>query len=287
MTIAVMIDGGLVAPDEARVSVFDRGFLFGDSVFETIRTYGGKPFALMEHLQRLRRSADLVYIRLPVDEAQLTREILQTVQAAGNSESYVRVTVTRGQGAVFGLDPTQAEQPLRVIIARPLTPLPASAYELGVDTITFQTMRPSDATLAHGAKIGNYLVAVLAMRVAKEKDAHEALILDHAGNVVEGATSNLFFVEGGVLITPPERAGILPGITRARALVAARNLGMIVRFELPTVERLLGADEVFISSSIRELVPVVRIDGKPVAGARVGVWTEKIMNEFRRIVSSE
>ncbi len=285
MTVAVMIDGRLVSPEQARVSVFDRGFLFGDSVFETIRTYDGKPFALNDHLVRLARSADLVYIPMPIGQAQLSSEIEQTLAAAGNEESYVRVIVTRGQGA-FGLDPGLAEQPLRVVIVRPLAPLPSEVYEQGVEAVTFQTMRPSDATDAVGAKIGNYLVAVLATRAAKEKGAHEALIVDNEGRVVEGATSNLFYVEAGELVTPPERAGILPGITRAHALKAAASLGVPVRFDSPSVERLRAADEVFISSSIRELVPVVRIDGTPIAGAEVGALTTKLLKEFQRIVRS-
>ncbi len=285
MTVAVMIDGRLVSPEQARVSVFDRGFLFGDSVFETIRTYDGKPFALDDHLVRLARSADLVYIPMPIGQAQLCSEIGQTLAAAGNEESYVRVIVTRGQGA-FGLDPGLADQPLRVVIVRPLAPLPSEIYERGVDAVTFQTMRPSDATDAVGAKIGNYLVAVLATRAAKEKGAHEALIVDNEGRVVEGATSNLFYVEAGELVTPPERAGILPGITRAHALKAAANLGVPVRFDSPSVERLRAADEVFISSSIRELLPVVRIDGTPIAGAEVGALTTKLLKEFQRIVRS-
>ncbi len=283
MTVAVMIDGRLVGPDQASVSVFDRGFLFGDSIFETIRTYDGKPFAMDEHLDRLWRSAGLVFIPMPVERGQLEEEIRATLDAGGNSESYVRVMVTRGQGA-FGLDPALADKPLRVIIVRPLEALPPELYRNGANAITFQTMRPSDATAAEGAKIGNYLVAVLATRAAKERQAHEALIVDNAGRVVEGATSNVFFVENGELFTPPEQSGILPGITRARAILAATNLGLAVRFDLPTVERLCSADEVFISSSIRELVPIVRIDGKPVAAATVGALTTKITLEFHRVV---
>src|SRR5690606_15659414 len=166
MTRQVMIDGRLVGEHAARVSVFDRGFLYGDSVFETIRTYGGRPFALDHHLQRLRRSAELVYIPLPVSEADLAREVDEAVRAAQNPESYVRVMVTRGQGEL-GLDPALAEVPLRVVIVGPLQPPPASAYDDGVGVVTFRTERPSDSTPAQGAKIGNYLVAVLAVRAAR------------------------------------------------------------------------------------------------------------------------
>lgn len=283
MGVSVMIDGRLTAPEQARVSVFDRGFLFGDSVFETIRTYRGRPFALEQHLERLERSAKLVFIPLPVGLSTLTQEIEATLAASGNQESYVRVMITRGQGS-FGLDPALADEPLRVIIVRPLVPLPAEAYVEGVSAITYETLRPSDATLAEGAKIGNYLVAVLATRAAKQRGAHEALILDAAGRVVEGATSNVFFVEQGGLVTPPERAGILPGITRAHAIQAARRLGVPVRFESPDVPRLLAADEVFISSSVRELVPVVRLDDQSIGDGRPGPVTGRILDEFRSLV---
>lgn len=283
MGVSVMIDGRLTAPEEARVSVFDRGFLFGDSVFETIRTYAGQPFALREHLERLERSAKLVYIPLPVERSALAQEIHSTLAESGNDESYVRVMVTRGQGS-FGLDPALAHEPLRVIIVRPLLPLPREAYVDGVGAVTFETMRPSDATVAEGAKIGNYLVAVLATRAAKERGAHEALIVDAGGRVVEGATSNVFFVEQGRLVTPPERAGILPGITRAHALEAARRLGLPVDFESPNVSRLLAADEVFISSSVRELVPVVQVDGQAIGDGRPGPVIAKIYAEFQELV---
>lgn len=286
MTVTVMMDGQLVAPEQARVSVFDRGFLFGDSVFETIRTYGGIPFALDEHLARLERSAELVYIPMPTSVEQLAAEVRQALAASNNPESYVRVMLTRGEGD-FGLDPALADRPLRVLIVRPLVPLAAESYQRGVSAVTFKTMRPSDATAAEGAKIGNYLVAVLGTRAAKQAGAHEALIVDVAGRVVEGATSNVFHVVKGELFTPPASAGILLGITRDRAIAAAEGLGLKVRQQLATVEELIDADEVFISSSIRELVPVVRIDGRAVGDARPGVLTRQIHAAFRRRIAAE
>lgn len=280
MAAAVMIDGSLVPPDEARVSVFDRGFLYGDSVFETIRTYAGKPFALAEHLARLERSAALVHIPLPIPLPELQREIERALAHTGNAESYVRVMITRGQGEL-GLDPNLADVPLRVIIINELVPLPEEVYSEGVSVVTFPTMRVSDATFAEGAKIGNYLVAVLAMRVARQRGAHEALITNQAGRAVEGASSNLFFVRGGVVFTPPEECGILLGITRARAIETAEQLGLRVEYEVPSVEELAAADEVFISSSIRELVPVVRVDDRRVADGRPGPITQRLIGAFR------
>lgn len=284
--IAVFIDGKPCTGSEARVSVFDRGFLYGDSVFETIRTYGGRPFALDEHLARLWRSAELVFIPPPCAREQLRKEVHDAVRAAGNDESYVRVMITRGQGEL-GLDPNLAQVPLRVIIVGPLHPPNPVLYEQGAGAVTFRTLRPSDATIAEGAKIGNYLVAVLAMREAKAAGANEALIVDRDGRVVEGASSNVFIVRDGVLFTPPLEAGILAGVTRERALRAAERLGTPVRFDVPTVADVLSASEVFISSSIRELLPIVSVDGVAIGGGVVGDLTRRLRVAFRQVIAAE
>jgi branched-chain amino acid aminotransferase len=285
MTQAVVIDGVLLGEQDAKISVYDRGFLYGDSVFETIRTYAGRPFQLSAHLERLERSAGLVFIPLPVDRSTLSAEIEIGLRAAGNAESYVRVMLTRGQGTL-GLDPALAERPCRVIIVAPLQPLQADVYDRGVGVRIYATQRTLDATGREGAKVGNYLLSVLALREAKAIGAHEALIADGHGRVVEGATSNVFYVRDGVLHTPPVDAGILPGITRAQVLLAAERLGIEVRYATPTIDELKGSDEVAISSSIRELVPVVSVDGEPVGAGRPGVLIPRLLAEFRRLIGS-
>lgn len=282
----VQIDGRIRKPEDAKVSVFDRGFLYGDSVFETIRTYGGEPYALFEHLDRLQKSAALVGITMPVGRSELSSEIREALAAAGNVESYVRVMITRGTGQL-GLDPGSAKNPLRVVIVAPLTPPPASLYESGIAAITYRTQRPSDATDAVGAKIGNYLVAALAMQAARAQGAAEALIVDGRGRVVEGATSNVFFVENGRVITPATDEGILAGITRARLLEVCRDLGVPVGFEAVAVERLSELDEIFISSSIREILAVVRVDGAAVGGGEPGPITRRLHSEFRARVQRD
>ena len=278
-----MIDGVLRPLERATVSVTDRGFLYGDSVFETLRTYGGEPFALDRHLERLERSAARVHIDLPVSKDELGGEIRHAVLGAGNAESYVRVTVTRGSGEL-GLDPALAGAPLRVILVTPLAPPEATLYETGISAITHAARRVSDGTDAAGAKIGNYLVSVLAMREAKAVGAAEALIVDGAGRVVEGATSNVFFVTRGTLVTPPEEMGILPGITRATLLEVATTLGVPVEFRAPLVQDLARLDEVFITSSIRELLAVVRVDGVAVGDGAPGPLFVKLLAAFRSAV---
>jgi branched-chain amino acid aminotransferase len=271
-----------MAPDAAKVSVFDRGFLYGDSVFETIRTYGGRPFALERHLARLAESASRVFIDLPVTLDQLAREVRSAVVGAGNAESYARVTITRGVGESLGLDPALSRHPLRVVIVTPLSPPPLEAYRDGVSVVSYRTERVTDNSAAAGAKVGNYLTAVLASREVRRAGAAEALIVDGQGRVVEGATSNVFVVEAdGSLVTPPEHDGILLGITRETLLEVAASLGVPVRYESLSLERVKDAAEVFVSSSIRELLPVVRIDGEPVGGGSPGALTQRLLLAFR------
>ncbi|MBI4703734.1 MAG: aminotransferase class IV [Deltaproteobacteria bacterium] len=281
----VVIDGTRCVPEEARVSVYDRGFLYGDSVFETVRTYGAVPFALAEHVARLGRSAALVGIRLPLSEPALGAEIAQAVAAAGNPESYARIMLSRGSGPL-GLDPGLASAPLRVVLVEPLPPAPPEPYRDGIAVIAVHTVRASDA--AHSAKLGNYLASALALRDARAAGASDALVLDRAGGIVEGTTANVFFVRRQrpdgppVLVTPALEAGVLEGITRAVVLRVAQEEGLQVRFAAPTVAEARQTDEVFLTSSVREIVPVVRIDGEPVGAGRPGEITRALHRALRR-----
>lgn len=284
MSRIASIDGVIVTPEDAKVSVYDRGFLYGDSVFETIRTYGGKPFALDEHVRRLERSAERVAIPMPIDAAEFAAEIERAITAAGNAESYARATLTRGSGPL-GLDPALAEHPLRVILVEPLKLLPDEMYRDGVSVITYRTTRTGDA--AHGgAKVGNYLASLLALKAAKAVGAHEALILDAEGHILEGTTSNVFVVRGDKLVTPPEEVGILPGITRAHILAIAPQVGLTVELQKLKTPDVLSADEVFLSSSLREILGVVRVDGNVIGQDKPGRWTQALHQAFRRHVLS-
>ena len=281
----VLVNGEPKAPEEAVVSVYDRGFLYGDSVFETIRTYGGKPFALEEHVQRLARSASRVLIELPLPIEEIAKEIERAVELAQNPESSIRVMLTRGTGPL-GLDPDLARNPSRFVFVEPLKMPPVEAYRDGIKTILVRTSRATDATAAAGAKVANYLTSLLALREAKQAQATEALIVDGNGMVVEGATSNVFVVKNGELVTPPESAGILPDITRAHLIEVAKELGVVVRFEELPEASILDADEVFISSSIREVLPVVRVDEKTIGDGKPGAMTRKLHSAFRKAVGA-
>jgi branched-chain amino acid aminotransferase len=277
----VLIDGVVCAPEEARVSVYDRGFLYGDSVFETIRTYGGKPFALDEHIHRLERSAGEVGIALPVPADQIAEETLRAVTEAGNPESYARLMLTRGSGKL-GLDPSHADQPLRIVIIEPLKMPPKEIYQRGIRARSIQTVRAADA--ANSAKLGNYLASVLALREAQAGGADEALVVNRDGLVIEGTTANVMSVRAGRVVTPPLTAGVLAGITRARVLDIARELGFEVDEEAFTPTELARSDELFLTSSIREIVPVVMLDGMPIGNGEPGAVTRALHAAFRRRV---
>jgi branched-chain amino acid aminotransferase len=280
----VAIDGVLVDPSAATVSVYDRGFLYGDSVFETVRTYGGVPFRLKEHVERLAWSAERVLMNLPLTVAdtvgevgRVVREILE--RAPEGTELVARIMITRGEGPL-GLDPTEATHPRRVMLVQRLSPLSSASYTKGVTVATFATFRPSD--VARGAKVGNYLESILAIRHARSAGAHEALIVTGDGHVVEGTTSNVFAIVGGDLLTPPAYESLLPGITRALVIEAAPDAGLTAVERRLSPEDLASADEVLLTSTVRELLPVVGIDGHVVGTGRPGPRTRALHEAFRR-----
>ena len=276
-----VIEGEIRKPEEATISVYDRGFLYGDSVFETVRTYGGKIFALGEHLDRLEDSAEKMGFALPVTKAQLAEETRRGVEASGNAECYARIMITRGTGPI-GLDTTLAEGPVRVILVEPLKTPPPEHYERGITAVCVETVRASDA--ADSAKIGNYLASALALKKAKEAGAHEALVVNRDGLVVEGTTSNVFVVRGGTLCTPALDVGILAGITRKGVLAAAEDLDIAVEFASLTPAEIHGVDELFLTSSIREIMPVVSVDGHAIGTGTPGEVTRRLHRAFRKRV---
>jgi branched-chain amino acid aminotransferase len=277
---AASIDGKVVGADAAVVSVYDRGFLFGDAVFEVLRTYGGRPFALDAHVARLRGSAGRVGMALPWDDAVVCRDVEQTVAAAGGGDLYVRVIVTRGSGPM-SLDPDTAGAPLRVVLVQPVAPPARDSYVRGIAAVTMRVRRTVDDTEAEGAKVTNYLPNILAIRAAKARGGSEALVVDAAGQVLEGATSNVFALVRGKLITPAEGAGILAGITRRYVIDAARRSGLQVDEAALPLETLAAADEAFITSSIREVLPVVKLDDRVIGPGSPGPVARQLHRALR------
>ena len=258
-----------------------------------VRTYGGKPFELGAHLTRLHRSAARLALRLPWDERRILSEVGRTLAASlggdvpdpdaapwNAGERSIRVIMTRGSGEL-GLDPALAVDPRAIVIATPLRAPPASAYRDGVAVrivgVRHDAPEAADTTAKTGAHLGN----VLAVAEARGAGAHEALLLDRDGFVTEGASSNLFAVHEGCLLTPPLAAGILEGVTRGRVLALARELGIAVRETPMRAAELYGADEIFITSTAREVLPVTRLDGARVGAGSVGGVTTRVHTAFR------
>jgi branched-chain amino acid aminotransferase len=281
----VCIDGNIVDTAEAYVPVLDRGFLYGDSVFEVYRTYSGVPFAEREHLERLGRSADRLMIPMPVSIDVLASEVHATLAAAGEGEWYVRVMVTRGTGPLT-YDPTTARSPLRVIIVVPITPHPEELYVRGAAVVLLNASRPTDDARAAGAKASNYLANLLAVHEAKQKGAQEAILLGRRGQLLEGASSNLFIVKDGVVRTPEPEPGILVGITRATVIELCAREGLTVEETELLPQDLYDADEAFLTSSIREVMPVVLADGRVIGHGTPGPVTGRLREGYLRAVTA-
>ncbi len=293
MPALVNIDGVLFPPAEARISIFDRGFLYGDSVYEVVRTYGGQPFELAAHLRRLSHSAERIGLDPPWDPARIRAELERTLDAAQGGdpvdpaaadwnvgERYVRIVMTRGAGEI-GLDPALAVDPKAVLIVRPLQGPPATTYRDGVRACVVGVEHGSPKAVDPTAKTGNYLTHVLAIREARASGAYEALMLDHDGFVTEGTTSNVFAVKDGVLLTPPLGAGILEGVTRGVVLALARSAGVEAREVALRPADLEKADEIFLTATVREIVPVTRLGDRLVGSGRVGRVTTRLHSAFR------
>jgi len=289
----VSIDGMVVPAGEARVSVFDRGFLYGDSVYEVVRTYDLALFELGLHLARLASSAERIALSLPWTADRFDREVRRVVEASREAdapdpaaapwnlgECSVRIVVTRGSGEL-GLDPGLAVEPTVVLIAVPLRGPPLAAYREGIAAWPFGGPGAPRRGGDPAAKTGEHLFHVLAVREARAHGAQEALLLDGAGSVTEGASSNVFAVRGGALETPPLGVGILAGVTRAVVLDIAGRLGIPVRQRPLPLAGLESADEAFLTSTVREVLPVVRVGERPIGSAAPGPVTRRIHAAFR------
>ncbi|HEY5450454.1 MAG TPA: aminotransferase class IV [Polyangia bacterium] len=276
MPIRVFIDGAVRLPEEAKVSVLDRGFLYGDSVYETIGTLYGRLFAARDHLDRLERSARRIALRVP-PRAEIEAAIKETVAAAGNPETRVRVILTRGVGKL-DLDPASCDDCRLVVIAFPLGPPTPEMFAKGVAVTIVSITRNSPQAIDPAVKSGNYLNNVLALGEARRKNgAYEAILCAGDGSIAEGSTSNVFAVVRGEVWTPQPEVGILDGITRAKVMDLARGAGIKLIERRIQPDELRGADEAFITSATRGVLPVTTIDGQPVATGVPGPITKQLM----------
>ena len=272
---------GVVTPiEEARVSVLDNGFTFGDSVYETLRTYGGRPFEWERHLRRLRASAERLGFGIPLTNDELLERLDLVLAAAANPESYVRVIVSRGVGDI-SYNFERVKGPTVVMAVKPYVAYPDSHYAEGVPVALVSIRRNHPRALDPAIKSSNLLNSILAMREAQARGAEEAVLLNQAGQIAEGASTNLFVVRSGTVLTPLLDAGILAGITREVVLELARGLALPAREQVIRPEDLTDADEAFLTSTTREVTPIRSVDGRLVGPSQPGPITTRLLNAFR------
>jgi len=279
----VYIDGELVPKSQAKISVFDHGFLYGDGVFESILVTNGVAFKLKEHIDRLYDSAKAICLDIPMSKEEMIKTVADVVRANGFKDAYIRLIVTRGVGDL-GLDPRKCRRPTIVIIVDKIKLYEEEALSKGLTAIISSVRRDRVDATTHEVKSMNYLNNILAKLEANAVGADEAIMLDDRGFVSEGTADNIFIVKNGVIYTPPRTCGILPGITRARVMKLAEELGYkVVEKDITPVE-LLTADEVFLTGTAASIVPVTKIAGRVVGDGKPGPITEKLMERFKRIL---
>jgi branched-chain amino acid aminotransferase len=286
MPATVNIDGRIVNEQQASISVFDHGFLYGEGVYEVLRTYRKQPFLYEPHMTRLRQSAEQIALTVPWTDADMHARIAATIAASDiPEEAYIRILLTRGVGELV-YDPAACPNPTTVIIIKPHVDSPTAVYEDGVTISLVPIVRNHPASLNPRIKSNNLLNNALAMQQAVKRQAFEALMRNHRGELCECAQSNFFVVTSGVVRTAPLDAGLLAGVTRAYVLELARGLGIRTREEALYEEDLASADEAFLTSTTREIVPVVRVDNQTIGAGVPGPITRALMDEFHKRVDA-
>ncbi len=275
----IYLNDRFVDRKEALISVFDHGFLYGDGVYETLRTYGGRFFMLPQHLARLQRSARLIGLTIPVPEQEWPALLREAVERNGLTEAHLRITLSRGEGEL-GLDPALCPKPTLVIMARPIAQYPAHLFEEGVPLTLAATRRNLATALPPQIKSLNFLNNILAKREAGQAGTFDSLMLNAEGLLTECTTSNFFFVSGGGLYTPSVDCGILDGITREVVLTLARDNGMSVEEGRYPAEALAHAEEAFLTNTSMEIMPVRSLDQAPVGPGRPGPVTRRLRELF-------
>lgn len=278
----IYVDGKLMAKENAKVSVFDHGFLYGDGVFEGIRVYEGNVFRLKEHIERLYESARTIALDIPLSPDELTRATLDTVAANGMRDSYVRLIVSRGVGDL-GIDPASCPRATIVIIVGSIKLYPAEFYEKGISIVTASVRRVPVQCLDPRIKTLNYLNNILAKLEAKKAGCPEAVMLNINGRVAECTADNLFIVKNGTLKTPYLMEGALGGITRQAVMDLGREEGYPVTETVLGMHDLYNADECFLTGTGAEIVPVVTVDGRGIGSGEPGSMTRNLLARYREL----
>lgn len=285
MTRKVYINGTLYAKEDATISVYDHGLLYGYGVFEGLRSYAGKVFRIEEHIERLWDSAKAVWLEIPMTQEAMRQAIEETLEVNEIDDGYVRVIVTRGSGTL-GLDPNQTSNPQVIIIADVLALYPEHYFKQGLEIVTVSVTRNHPAALNPRVKSLNYLNNILAKIEGLQAGCVEALMLNHKGEVAECTGDNVFVVDDGTLLTPPQDAGILKGITRGAVIELAEASGRTVREAPLTKHDVYIADECFLTGTAAEVVPVVKVDSRTIGAGTPGPVTQDLMQRFRKLARS-
>ena len=286
MGLMIYLDGSFVSEHEATISVFDHGLLYGDGVFEGIRAYHNRVFRLREHLQRLYESAKSIMLEIPLSPEEMQEVVLETLRRNNLRSAYIRLVVTRGKGDL-GLDPRKCPNPSIFCIASSIQLYPEELYEKGLEVITVATPRNYNEALNPQIKSLNYLNNILAKIEANLAGTEEAIMLNPQGYVAEATGDNVFMIKEGVLFTPPGFASILNGITRNAVMELARRRGLAVKEELLTRHDLYVADQVFLTGTAAELVPVIKIDGRVVGSGKPEAVFFQLLEDFRELTRTE
>lgn len=278
----IYLNGKLVDKDKAAISVFDHGLLYGDGVFEGIRSYNSLVFKLKEHIDRLYRSAKAIELKIPILKADMIKAVLKTLKANGLKDAYIRLVVTRGPGDL-GLDPRKCKVPVVFIITDKISLYPEKFYRNGLAIITAKTRRNLTTALNPKIKSLNYLNNILAKIDAIKAGTEEAIMLTYNDYVAECTGDNIFMISGGRLITPPADVGALEGITRDAVIGLAGKMGIIFEEKMIKVEDLYAASEVFLTGTAAEIIPVTAIDRRRISDGKPGEVTKRLMREFKSI----
>jgi len=279
MSLKIYISGKYFDKEHAKVSVYDHGFLYGDGVFEGMRSYGGKIFRLKQHLDRLSASAKAIWLKIPTTPEEMAKAVNDTLATNGIKDGYIRLVVTRGAGAL-GLDPNKCSDPQVIIIADHIQLYPKEMYEKGLEIVTASTIRNHSAALSPRIKSLNYLNNIMAKIEGLQAGCVEALMLNAKGEVAECTGDNIFIVRNGVLMTPPIDAGILEGITRDAVIELAREMNIPVQ-QIPFVRHdIFIADECFLTGSAAEVIPVVKLDSRVIGNGQPGPITKRLTERF-------
>lgn len=281
----IFVNDHFVNKNEAVVSVYDHGFLYGDGVFEGIRVYSGNVFQLKEHLERLYASAHSIMLTIPYSKEELTQIIVDTVCKNELTSAYIRVVVSRGAGDL-GLDPRNCSKPSVIVIAEALTIYSKDLYANGLKLASVASRRNRPDVLSPQIKSLNYLNNILVKLESTQSGADEALMLNDQGYVTEGSADNIFIVKGGKIITPPVYLGALEGVTRNVIIEVARNLGYQMEEQPFTRHDVYIADEVFLTGTAAEVIPVVDVDARSIQNGKPGDITKHLLHAFRELVTT-